>query len=804
MKTNPLGIFLFLQVLLAGGIVTAQYPNHTLPEYPAEWNSGWITHPDIDETAHNEILFRQVFTLEERPDTFIIHLSADNRYRLFVNGKQVVFGPQLADIRHWRYETINLAPFLKTGENVIAASVMNWGVDRSYGIISNRTAFLCQGNSGKETFLNTGWEGNWKVFHNHSVYEKPVDWIFGGQIVGGFYAGNPTDSIVGEKYPWGWQELGFEDSGWVKPEVVFSRPKTNAGAGHGWIMQPRTTAIQRLEEEGMGKVIRSNDPSFRTGQEFSGFQVDRNSHVSLLIDRGYVTLGYPKIKISGGRNAIIRIRYSEALYDEENKKGNRNSYEGKIIKGISDVYLMEGGENRIFQPMWFRAYRFTELDITTFEDPVTIHDFHNEKSISPIAATAVFESDNEVLKEIWNICAHSLDICAQDNLLSDAYYEQMQYVGDLRPHLKAWCSLTGDLTFFNSAMEQFNNSRLPDGNITSCYPLKATFVHPSYSLIWIDMLHDLMMLEGNKSRIEAYMDEMDEVFRYYESLINGNGLVGNSEYHMFIDWYEIRGGNSQANRDGNSAILTLNYAYSLNKASEMLEWLGYREKAGIYRTRSQKYAEIVRKLCFNEELGIYLDNPDVNFYDQRASILAVLNGAHSQQEKAELMNRILSPETPFDSYANLFYYFYLFEAMEMTGTGNFRKTLKPWKDIADMGMTATPEKRIEQNPRSEVHPWTAHPVHYYFSILAGIKPSSPGFETVMISPNPSGLKNIKAEMPTPQGWIKTRFDFTDKGGIRGSIILPGGMTGELIWNNKKLSLKPGENVVVEEYFSPPE
>ena len=118
--------------------------------------------------------------------------------------------------------------------------------------------------------------------------------------------------------------------------------------------------------------------------------------------------------------------------------------------------------------------------------------------------------------------------------MSDAYYETMQYVGDLRPHLKAWTALTGDLTYFRSALEQFNNSRLPDGNITSCYPLKATFVHPTYSLIWIDMLHDLMMLDGDTTLIESYTTEIQEVFDYYESLINERGLVGKSQYPMFI------------------------------------------------------------------------------------------------------------------------------------------------------------------------------------------------------------------------------------------------------------------------------
>ena len=42
-------------------------------------------------------------------------MSADNRYRLYVNGEQVASGPQRSDVMHWRYETIDLAPRLRSG-----------------------------------------------------------------------------------------------------------------------------------------------------------------------------------------------------------------------------------------------------------------------------------------------------------------------------------------------------------------------------------------------------------------------------------------------------------------------------------------------------------------------------------------------------------------------------------------------------------------------------------------------------------------------------------------------------------------
>lgn len=786
-----------LLTLLGCVFCYAQYPGHTLPQYPEAWNTQWITHPGIDQTAYSLIHFRNAFSLETPPEQFVVHVSGDNRYRLYVNGQEASYGPQLGDVRHWRYETLDLAPYLQEGENIVAAEVMNWGVERSYGIVSFRTGFLLQGHTPETAVLNTGYDSQWKVLKNEGVFEKTVYWRTGGEIVGGFYAGNPMDSIEAAHYPWGWKTLDYTDDHWQSPEVIFAQPKLNAGHGHGWILQPRTTARQKNRKEPFTRIARSNlpgaDESYQFGQ--TPLRIPAHTKARILIDQGDVTLGYPKLRMSGGDSARIQVKYAEALYGAGNRKGHRNQIEGKAIKGVSDVYVMDGGQQRVFQPIWFRTFRFIQLDIETQSEPLDIEDFYNIYSAADFPVRASFQTDNPLYEKIWGLCWRSMEICAQGNLMSDAYYEQMQYVGDLRPHLKGWTALTGDLSYFKSAMEQFNNSRLPDGNITSCYPLKATFVHPTYSLIWIDMLYDLMMLEGAPSSIEPYLGEIEEVFEYYESLINDTGLVGKSGYHMFVDWYVPKGGNSKVNRDGNSAILTLNYAYSLKNAAAIFEWLGYREKAARYQSQSRKYAEIVRKNCYDEKRGLYADDPGHTFYDQRASILAVLCDAHTEAEARQIMERALDSHTVFDSRANLFYYFYLFEAMRKTGAGNFTAQLQPWAKMLELGMSGTPEKRVEQHPRSEIHPWTAHPVHYYFNVVAGIAPAAPGFTAVDIAPNLGGLQKVTATYPTVQGRITLDCRLDIAGQLTGQVVLPATTQGTFVWKGGTTLLEPGVNTL---------
>ena len=53
----------------------------------------------------------------------------------------------------------------------------------------------------------------------------------------------------------------------------------------------------------------------------------------------------------------------EALKDADGQKGNRNEIEGKAISGIRDVIRPDGGPDRRYQTLWFRTYRYVQLNI---------------------------------------------------------------------------------------------------------------------------------------------------------------------------------------------------------------------------------------------------------------------------------------------------------------------------------------------------------------------------------------------------------------------------------------------------------
>ena len=107
-------------------------------------NAVWYSYPSANNTTYGVYHFRKNIQLQEIPDKLELMVSADNRYNLFVNGQRVAYGPAKGDLKTYKYDVVDIAPYLKSGKNTIAALVYNGGKDKPLAFVSSQTAFLCQ------------------------------------------------------------------------------------------------------------------------------------------------------------------------------------------------------------------------------------------------------------------------------------------------------------------------------------------------------------------------------------------------------------------------------------------------------------------------------------------------------------------------------------------------------------------------------------------------------------------------------------------------------------------------------------
>ena len=755
-----------------------------------KWDAVWISPPNKDLLSYGVYHFRKTFNLTSKPQLFIINLSADNRYRLFINGKSVCSGPAKGELNHWQFETIDIANFLVSGKNVIAVQVWNFAENRAWSQFSLQTGLVVQGNSMTESIVNTDF--TWKVSEN-SAY-VPAASIS--------HTTGPGDQIFAQRYPWGWEEVGYDDSSWIQAKKSEDAVPEKLGIGTRRLVSRSLPFMeespQRFSASRKAIDIAPVSDEFIKGN--GSLEITAWQNIDILIDQGHLTTAFPELIVSGGKGAKISVHYAEALVDEiTDQKGNRNEVENKIMKSDSDqdIYLLDGGEKRLFRPLAYRTFRYVKLHIENHQQTLKINDFYSKFTGYPFVENASFKSNDPTLSEVWKTGWRTARLCAYETYMDCPYYEQLQYIGDTRIQALISMYVSGDDRLVKNAITQFHHSFIDEGLTKSRYPDQFGYqVIPPFSLFWIGMIHDYWMHRDDPEFIKTFLPEIRKVLAWHEKQIDKKrNMLGPMEFWNFVDWpeewpwkgYDEVSGISAGTLEGGSSVLTLQYIDALTKASELYNAFNLKDES----QRSILLAEKLRKgtieNCWDASKNLIADSPEKKEFSQHANLLGVLTNAIAKKDQEKLMNLVVSDTSLIQ--CTLYYRFYLNKALTKAGLGErYVEYLSPWKNMIKIGLTTFAER--PEPTRSDCHAWSASPNYDLLATVCGITPGSANFKTIKIEPHLGSLDWVKGEMPHPNGMIKVSFKKTDNG-LKGEITLPKGINGNFNYKGKQVSLHGG-------------
>ncbi|CAN5452491.1 hypothetical protein BH09BAC4_BH09BAC4_19450 [soil metagenome] len=799
-------LHVFVIFLATLSSIFAQTPA-TTPNWTNQyWTARWILHPTAPSRQYGIYHFRKAIELPQKPARFVVHVSADNRYRLFVNGKSVAMGPARSDTQNWNYETLDLAPYLQAGRNVLAAQVWYMGEGAPFAQMSYQLGFVLQGDTDAEKMANT--DATWKIFQNpaYSPIKNDIPKLRTYIVMG------DGDRVDAAQYPWGWEQPNFDDKAWVAAKPLgFSTKPRGLGTDGNWGLVPRTIPMMEESAVRLTTVRRSEngkmDATFLQGK--SSVTVPANRKAVFLLDQSYLTNAYPELTVSRGKGAVITLGYAEALVDAKNKKGNRNEVEGRTLLGFEDQFIADGSPKRTFRPLWFRTYRYLQLTIETKDEPIELNDLVGQFTGYPFEQKANFSASTSTpgdttLKAIWNVGWRTARLCAGETYYDCPYYEQLQYTGDTRIQSLISLYVTGDDRLMRKAIMDYDHSRFNDGLTQSRYPSADFQVIPTFSLFWVCMVHDYWMNRQDDAFVKSMLPGILSVLEWHEQRIAKTGLNGPLEWWNFVDWSpwknakdEIAGGVPAGARKGGSSILSLQQAYTYFRAGDLFAHYGQNERAEHYRDLGRRLNKAVFAQCYDAGRGLFADTPDKNSFSQHANILAVLTDAVPAAQQAALVQKTMADRNGGPdslTQATFYFKFYLFEALKKTGLGDqFIAQLKPWRDMLAMGLTTFAEN--PEPTRSDCHAWSASPLYEFLSTTCGIRPGEPGFRAVRIEPFLGDLTTVDGKMPHPLGEIAVQFKKTPTGGLTGNVTLPANLTGTLRWKGKTMVLKGGKQAV---------
>jgi len=752
------------------------------------WEALWITHPTASLVDFGVFHFRNSFELSQNPEEFIVHVSADNRYELYVNGSLVTLGPAWSDLLHWRFESVDIAQYLRKGKNVIAARVVNFGDERAVSQYSFKTGFLLQGNGELESIANTSTE-NWRVMENHAYKPIHIDW----KVFPYYYATFSTDTFDVVRHPYGWNEQAFDDGDWLSPAMIgYSRKGTPRGGGHyfsdqsAWLLEPRSFPLLTSDKQRFPEVERTENidvhDAFIKGSH--SITIPANTEVSILLDHEVHTRAYPELLFSGGKGSTVKIEYVESLVDDEGIQGNRNITHGKHTLGYYDVILPDGTKNRSYRPLWVRVFRYVELQIKTGDDPLELHDFYTYYTAYPYERKAAFISGQPKLDDIVPVAWRTLRNATAEVFEDGPYFEQLMYAGDARIASLVSMYLSGDERMTKNAIDLFNNSRMPEGLTYARYPSNQVQINPQYSLSWVQMIYDYFRIGSDPAYVKKYLRGIEGVLLWHEQLVDSTGMLGEVPFLRHI---EAKSKTPMHPERGHSAQQTLFYALTLDYASQLFEYFGHTNQAEHYRNLSKQLEQVTYRLCYDPDRGLFADTPQKDVYTQHANTLAVLNEMMDPEQQKKIMHKVLNDSTLMPAY--LFFKFYVFQALDKAGMGDrLIEEFELWKELLDYGFTTFPEFDFES--RSDCHPWSTHPAYFLFSTVAGIKPLKPGFEQVEIAPHWAELEQLEVTMPHHTGEIKMKMT-RNSYELNVELTLPETLQGQFLWDGKSRAIKGG-------------
>ena len=783
-------------------------PARTSPPPPdpallaAKWPAAWIACAGAAQRDSGIYYFRKEVTLDAVPAHYRVHVSADNRFLLHVNGSYAGEGPARGDLFHWRFETIDLAPLLHPGKNVLAAIVWNFGTDAPVAQMSNRTGFVMAGDTAAEKAVNSG--DSWQV------KQEPGRSTMGHHGAQGYYAAGPAEKIDGRELTWDWDQPDANPAGWQAAEVIDHAATRGAqDADNSWeLVQDALPPMEhRLTEA--GKAVRAE--GLPATPDFPGrpLEVPANSHVTVLLDNGVLQSAYPELTISGGRDAEIHLTYSEALYDAKGEKGNRNEIEGRHIEGLEDDFISGGGENRSYSPLWWRTWRYLQVDVTTHDAPLRLDKLQAWFSAYPFDAKAAISGDIPQLKQLWDTGWRTARLCAHETYMDAPYWEQLQYVGDTRIQALISYAMTGDSRLARQAVTNIDDSRTIEGLTQSRFPSGLPQMIPTFSLLWVGMVHDYWMYVDDLPLVKETLPHTRPVIDWFAGHMRPDGLLGKAEWWEFADWTSgYRDGVPPQNADGGSTYLTLQFIEALHDAADMESAYGSQERAAEYRQRIAKASEAVNRLSWDAKTGLYADLPlgstATPTFSQQANVMAVWLDVAPKAEQAAILRRVMaSTETggtsfegkPLPPVSQMSFYFRFYFARALVHAGladEYLDQLGPWYNMLKMGLSTWAE--TPEPTRSDCHAWSASPNYDLLTVVAGIHPDAPGFRRVRIEPHLGKLDRLDATMPHTGGDIHVVYERSG-GTLHATITLPEELSGEFVWNGKTMALHGGKQVV---------
>jgi len=725
-------------------------------------NCGWIWYDHYGyEDVNVFMLARKSFNLKSIPKKAEIKITADTRYKLYVNGEFVNYGPARGYLEHYPFDRVDISRYLRKGENVIGVIVWQWGHGTFQSIYGGAAGLIVSGKIGGVdigTKKDNGWFVKKCPGHKQDMVRRSVqlpyqenfdarkvesDWMLPGfkleEGKGGWE--RPKSWRIAGSLPW----LTFEERGIPLLKFKIKRFKSilyshYGNCYNGWEEARNLTEVYLKEKNGENDFSRIENPESMLKNDTSYTKINpfpEYNKITLILDFGEEVAGFLGIEVEGEGGEVIDFTTSELL--DGKYLIVRNPDEGCKV-AMSDRYIARKGKQK-FETFSIHGFRYLALTLRNIKKPFKIYNVFVNSVSYPFEERIVFKTSDEIINKIWDICVRTQICCSFDAYVDCPWREQAQWWGDARVQGANTYYLFGDMRLFRRGIKQAGESQLPNGLTFGHFPTSAVgCVLPDFTLTWINSHLDYYEYTGDKSLLKEQFNRIEKAIRFFNKKMEENYLLPPMpEWWVFLDWAPLY-------KDGFSCLFNLMYLSSLKTMIKICSIVKKHERKKYYEEKAGILQKRIDKIFWDEKNKVYFDGYDIKKkkrikkISQHTHSFAILLDLKREYHKKWVEEIILPPmkleplKHPSIIEGSPFFYYYIIEAIKKVG--GYEKEIiefikRRWGKMVEEGATTCWEIwNPEPGYTSWCHAWSAHPVIHLLELIGGIKPSKKNWKKI--------------------------------------------------------------------------
>ncbi|MBQ5904448.1 MAG: glycoside hydrolase [Clostridia bacterium] len=720
----------FISSLFSWGDVTMipfkndyQIPE-ALPEYSVisteektDWSAEWIWDKENLTEKNVWMCFDKRLSLKNIPKELIAHISADSKYWLYINGETVVYegnvkrGP---DKSSGYYDSVDISPYLKEGENRICALVWYWDNETSYSYSgSGQGGFIFEAINDDISIIS---DKSWKVKRNNAYIDSAL------------YPPNyrlPEYSIYfdAREDMSDWLRADYDVSNW---EDATEYALGSEGA-YGKLC-PR--GIPFLKDYGLKDYVNSKD--------YENYSVNKLFGEKITVDIPYNAQLTPYLKITAPAGKKIRI-----------------TTENTAIGAVSTTYITKEGEQEFETPGWFNGEHIT------YKIPkgVTVISLKYRETGYNSAFSGDFRCDDEFLNSLWQKSLRTLYVTMRDNFMDCPDRERAQWWGDVTSEMimTMYSMDSNSYLLYQKGVEAMLSHIDETKVLQTVVPINGDYFElPVQQLAGIVGFLTYYEYTGDKAFVEKVYNASIDYLKLWE-IGENNLVVHRSGSWDWPDW---------GDKADMTAIENAWVYYALSSVQKMAEIIGETDDLEFIKERKDTISKGYKALWTEEGFR----SEDVKKCDDRANALAVLAGL-AEKEQYDTIKAVLTSTKNSSPYME----YYVLEALCKMGEYEAAdsRIKERYEDMVNKDYSTLWEFWNSWQGTMN-HAWSGGPLVIMSKHFAGIAPLEAGYEKVKIDPQYALSDTLSCTVPSVKGLITLNYEKTSDNYII-NVTLPENM-----------------------------